>query len=183
MTTKQLIKDTFKKLVVEKKTIKISIKEIVENANVSRRTFYNYYKDRQAITEDIYIDTIETTIKECFHQKLTTESFIVEVYKTFLMNKAFFLIAIQDETQNSLFDTIIERCQMVYLQVFNEVITDKKRLQYLSYKYASSQVMLIKKWMKEGMQETPEFMTEIYLDSHFMYEEKHNQIINKRIDW
>ncbi|MBQ9840577.1 MAG: TetR/AcrR family transcriptional regulator C-terminal domain-containing protein [Erysipelotrichaceae bacterium] len=183
MTTKQLIKDTFKKLVVEKKTIKISIKEIVEHANVSRRTFYNYYKDRQSITEDIYIDTIETTIKECFNQKLTTELFIVEVYKTFLANKSFFLIAIQDEEQNSLFDTIIDRCQLVYSHVFGDYITDKKRLQYLSYKYASTQVMLIKKWIKEGMKETPEFMTEIYLDSHLMYEEKHDQIINKRIDW
>ena len=42
---------------------------------------------------------------------------------------------------------------------------DKKKLDYLSYKYAASSAMLLKKWMHEGMEESAEFLAEIYLSS------------------
>ena len=89
MTTKEKIKDAFIALVIEKQTVKISVKDIVKRAKISRRSFYNYYADRQSITEDIYIETIESTIKECFDKKMTTEMFITEIYKAFFKNKNF----------------------------------------------------------------------------------------------
>ena len=183
MDIKDKIKNSFVTLVVENKTIKISVKDIASYAGVSRRTFYNYYTDRQAITEEIYMETIEKAIRDCFINKVTTERFIIDVYKAFLVKKDFFLIAINEEGQNSLFDTIIDRSQHVFSYLFKEIITDEKRLEYLSYKYASSQVMLIKKWIKSGMKESPEFMTEIYLDSHMLHENHHDQIINKETNW
>ena len=168
MTTKEKIKDAFIALVIEKQTVKISVKDIVKRAKISRRSFYNYYADRQSITEDIYIETIESTIKECFDKKMTTEMFITEIYKAFFKNKNFFIVAIKDDEQNSLFDTIIQ---------------DQIKLDYLSYKYASTQVMLLKKWLNNGMVESPEFMTEVYLDSHKNYENMHESIINKKTNW
>lgn len=183
MATKEKIKKAFIELVIENHTIKISVKDIVEKAKISRRSFYNHYVDRQSITEDIYIETIEKTIKDCFNNKMTTEMFIIEVYKAFLKKKEFFLIAIKDNEQNSLFDTIIDRSQIVFSHLFKDIIQDERRLHYLSYKYASSQVMLIKKWIIDGMNESPEFMTEIYLDSHNKYEDKHETIININTNW
>jgi len=180
MTTKEKIKDAFIALVIEKQTVKISVKDIVKRAKISRRSFYNYYADRQSITEDIYIETIESTIKECFDKKMTTEMFITEIYKAFFKNKNFFIVAIKDDEQNSLFDTIIERNQIVFSYLYKDIIQDQIKLDYLSYKYASTQVMLLKKWLNNGMVESPEFMTEVYLDSHKNYENMHESIINKK---
>ena len=183
MDIKEKIKESYISLVVEKKTIKISVKEIVERAQISRRSFYNYFPDRQAITEYIYIDTIEKTIKECFEKKYTTEMFITEVYRCFLEDKDFFVLAMNEDGQNSLTETIIERSQIVFSHLFKDIIFDKVRLEYLSYKYASSQVLLIQKWVKGGMKESPEFMTEVYLDSHTFYEDQHESIISKNTNW
>lgn len=183
MTTKEKIKNAFITLVIKNQTIKISVKDIVEKANISRRSFYNYYVDRQSITEDIYIETIESTIKECFDKKMTTEMFITEIYKAFFKNKNFFIVAIKNDEQNSLFDTIIERNQRVFSYLYKDIIQDKIKLDYLSYKYASTQVMLLRKWINKGMIESPEFMTEIYLDSHKNYENIHESIINKKTNW
>lgn len=180
MTTKEKIKDAFIALAIEKQTVKISVKDIVKRAKISRRSFYNYYADRQSITEDIYIETIESTIKECFDKKMTTEMFITEIYKAFFKNKNFFIVAIKDDEQNSLFDTIIERNQIVFSYLYKDIIQDQIKLDYLSYKYASTQVMLLKKWLNNGMVESPEFMTEVYLDSHKNYENMHESIINKK---
>ena len=43
--------------------------------------------------------------------------------------------------------------------------------------------MLLKKWLNNGMVESPEFMTEVYLDSHKNYENMHESIINKKTNW
>ena len=111
------------------------------------------------------------------------EMFITEIYKAFFKNKNFFIVAIKDDEQNSLFDTIIERNQIVFSYLYKDIIQDQIKLDYLSYKYASTQVMLLKKWLNNGMVESPEFMTEVYLDSHKNYENMHESIINKKTNW
>ena len=183
MLVQEKIKKAFISLVIENQSIKIPVKDIVSRAKISRRSFYNYYPDRQAITEDIYIETIESTIKTCFDKKLTTEIFVTKIYQAFLDNKDFFIIAIKENDQNSLFETIIERNKIVFIHLFKDVIEDQNKLEYLSYKYAATQVMLLKKWLMSGMIESPAFMTEIYLDSHQNYESIHESIINKKTNW
>ena len=111
------------------------------------------------------------------------EMFITEIYKAFFKNKNFFIVAIKDDEQNSLFDTIIERNQIVFSYLYKDIIQNQIKLDYLSYKYASTQVMLLKKWLNNGMVESPEFMTEVYLDSHKNYENMHESIINKKTNW
>lgn len=183
MLVQEKIKKAFISLVIENQSIKIPVKDIVSRAKISRRSFYNYYPDRQAITEDIYIETIESTIKTCFDKQLTTEIFVTKIYQAFLDNKDFFIIAIKENDQNSLFETIIERNKIVFIHLFKDVIEDQNKLEYLSYKYAATQVMLLKKWLMSGMIESPAFMTEIYLDSHQNYESIHESIINKKTNW
>ena len=183
MLVQEKIKKAFISLVIENQSIKIPVKDIVSRAKISRRSFYNYYPDRQAITEDIYIETIESTIKTCFDKKLTTEIFVTKIYQAFLDNKDFFIIAIKENDQNSLFETIIERNKIVFIHLFKDVIEDQNKLEYLSYKYAATQVMLLKKWLMSGMIESPAFMTEIYLASHQNYESIHESIINKKTNW
>lgn len=56
--TKQLLKDSLIGLMHNKSIGKISIKEICENAEINRSTFYLYYTDQQALLEEIESELI-----------------------------------------------------------------------------------------------------------------------------
>ena len=183
MGTKEKILNGFMQLVVKNQTVNISVIDLCNYLHISRRSFYNYFFDRQEVVEEIFINKIEETIKKCLEDKMQTKDFLIQVYYSFLKDKSFFVVAIKEDGQNSLFDTMILRMQIVFKILFKEIIDDKRELEYLSHKYASSSAMLLKKWMKDGMIESPEFITKIYLSSYNDYEDKHEEIISKQHNW
>ena len=84
------------------------------------------------------------------------------MYRNFLKKKDFYMIVMREEGRNTLFENIIARIQKFNVPIYEKVESDKRRVEYLSYKYSSTQAMLIKKWMSDGMKESPEFMADIY---------------------
>lgn len=71
--SKKLIRESFIELLKEKKDInKISVKEIIDNADISKSTFYAHYQDIYAVLEEFeneLIDEITSTIEEFFKDK------------------------------------------------------------------------------------------------------------------
>ena len=183
MGTKETIINGFIQLAIKKQSVNISVIELCQYTHISRRSFYNYFLDRHEVIEEIFISRVEETIKECLQNKMETTAFLIQVYHSYLKDKSFFVIAMKEDGQNSLFDTIISRMQVVFETLFKEIIGDRKELEYQSYKYASSSAMLLKKWMNDGMVESPEFITKIYLASLNDYEQKHEEIVNKQYEW
>lgn len=59
--TKTLLRDSLLELMHQKPLTKITIKEICENADINRSTFYSHYSDQFALCEDIENDTILRT--------------------------------------------------------------------------------------------------------------------------
>ena len=53
MFSKESIIETYKQLVIQNKTSKITVKEICETMHISRTTFYKYFKDSYHIMETI----------------------------------------------------------------------------------------------------------------------------------
>ncbi|MCB9498780.1 MAG: TetR/AcrR family transcriptional regulator [Bacillales bacterium] len=59
--TRNLIRETFVEMVEEKGDIdKITVKELIERADIAKGTFYNHYSDINAVTEDITNEIIHT---------------------------------------------------------------------------------------------------------------------------
>ncbi len=56
-TTKELIYKTFLELLRQKPFDKITVRDIVERANVNRNTFYYYYSDMYEMLEEIFTVT------------------------------------------------------------------------------------------------------------------------------
>ena len=183
MNAKEKIEKGFIELSKIRNTTNITVVDICDHLKISRKTFYNYFPDRQAITEKIFIDRVEKTIHDCLKYGINTKNFMTAIYNSYLEEKDFFAIAIQENGQNSLFDTIISRMEIVFNIIFRDIIENKTELEYLSYKFASLQAMLLKKWMKNGMKESPEFMTQMYLVSIEDYENKHNEIVERKHIW
>ncbi len=56
--TKMVIKQSFIKLLKQKSISKISIKEICEDADINRATFYSHYKNQYDLLKQIENETI-----------------------------------------------------------------------------------------------------------------------------
>lgn len=174
MKSKELIVDAYKRLVINKKTSKITVKELCSELHISRTTFYKYFKDTYEILEHILITDGICTIDPLIDARINRFSIVEGWYMTFYKNRSFYYYAIQDESQNSLFNTLIK-----VLSEYNKnlYITQKKEfsfqdIDYYSYKYASSQAMLLKKWICEGMKIEPKKMAEYFI----------NDLLNEHIE-
>lgn len=61
--TKRIIADSFLSLVKKKSVDKITVKELVENCNISRQTFYYHFQDITAVLEWICEDAFDRAIR------------------------------------------------------------------------------------------------------------------------
>ncbi|MGN0627132.1 MAG: TetR/AcrR family transcriptional regulator [Oscillospiraceae bacterium] len=165
MLTKHAIMDGYMELVVSKGTSEVSVTEICRKCNVSRKTFYYYFVDRYDLLEQIFVEEVEAPLKESMETEQEPKDYLLNFYNHFLLNKSFYIIAIKENGQNSLFENIIERLEKVNMVRIEKYYPDIRQREYISYKFAASQAMLLKKWISEGMDESPEFMAEVFLAS------------------
>ncbi|UKI49656.1 MAG: TetR/AcrR family transcriptional regulator [Clostridium sp.] len=88
--SKKLIREAFAKILEEKKDInKISVKEIVERADISKSTFYCHYQDIYAVIEEfedeIFLHFLENTMDE--FSKRNNNEFMPYINKVLLTLK------------------------------------------------------------------------------------------------
>ncbi|MGN0628561.1 MAG: TetR/AcrR family transcriptional regulator [Oscillospiraceae bacterium] len=165
MLTKRAIMDGYINLVLAKGTSEISVTEICSQCNVSRKTFYYYFVDRFDLLEKIFIEDVEVPLQNSMEKQLSPREYTLDFYNHFLPNREFYIIAIKENGQNSLFEDIIARIEKINIKRFEKYYPDVKQREYISYKFASSQAMLLKKWISEGMVESPEFLADIFLST------------------
>lgn len=110
MNTKDAVIQSYMNLVIQKNTTDVKVADICHNANISRKTFYNYFADKQEILECIFCEEIEKTMINGLQYQVDEKKEVIATYKKFLKHKDFFMIAMKSEGQNSLFDIIITHC-------------------------------------------------------------------------
>lgn len=170
METKSKIIDEYKALVKEKKTADISVAEICRRSGISRTTFYNYFHDRYEITETIMLDEIEDPLLKALHAGFARSEVIRIIFESFLYDKDFYKVAIMEDCQNSLYESLIESLTKIISEndksKEKQTLTAKER-EYVDYRFAADTVFMIKKWMMDGMAESPEFMSKVYIYPKF----------------
>ena len=62
--TKQIIRDSFIRLLNEKPFSKITVRDIVDDCGINRNTFYYYYQDLPHLLESIVNDEADRLIRE-----------------------------------------------------------------------------------------------------------------------
>ena len=170
METKQRIIESYKKLVKENKTADISVADICRDVGVSRKTFYNYFHDRFGIIEDIMFEEIEKPLLKALRADFCRLDLMRMIFESFLYDKEFYKIAIMEDCQNSLYESLAERLAQIAAE--NDRNAEKKQLsekerEYVDYRFGAEFVFLIKKWMMNGMKESPEFMSRVYIYPKF----------------
>lgn len=162
MNRKESIIKLYKELVIKKQGAKVTVKEICQEMGISRTTFYKYFKDTYDVMEYILVNDSIYQMKILCAEKLDKRTIIESWYVSFYENKEFYYYAMKDDSQNSLFNTLIQKLTEFNMKLYEEYF-EKEDIEYYAYKYASLQAMLLKKWINDGMKVEPRKMVEYFI--------------------
>lgn len=158
--TKQFIKEAFLALLEEHSIDDITVKALCEEADINRATFYRHYTDIynlfEQLEKEMCAETSATVVKDIIDVRVLTN-----VYQNQGFYKAFL-------HANLLMSLIKERNQYHYEAQLAEAKEqegfDAKKFKYSFDFFVYGVQGLVKDWVEQGCQETPEEFAEILSD-------------------
>ena len=158
-STKYKLSSSLKKLLLKKNIDKITVSDIVKEANVNRQTFYYHFKDIYNLIEWIYENEIikELKIINVFNDWEKSCDFMLNYI---LKNKDFISKTYKISSLKSyIYDE-------VYNQIYNKVKEIKKNsnidvnIDFITRFYSHAFIGIIGDWIRNGMKESPEQLIE-----------------------
>ena len=155
MKTKEIILDATIKLMKSHKANKLTVQKILDEANVSRSTFYSFFSDKYDVINyyfEHYFDSRNENVRNsCAYQFLYD-------------NKDYFINAFDIEDQNSFkkffYDHYYKECSQIYLANMNkESLSNDEKIE-LEF-YCMGALHIAKQWLMNGAKESPEHMAEL----------------------
>ena len=158
LKTKLALANSLKTLMKKTELNKISVKNIVDECNLNRQTFYYHFKDIYDLLEWVYTNDATRAIgdKKTYD---TWQEGLYEIFKYILDNKSFVL-----NTYNSLSREYLERYlyNETYLLLIGVVeekakgmsVKDKDK-SFIADFYKYGFVGLVLEWVRKGMKEEP----------------------------
>lgn len=152
--TKQRIMDAFLSLLNKKSLDKLTVKDIIEKAEVNRNTFYYYF-------EDIY-DLLHAVFKQKFddycNKAREKSSFYDEYVRAaeFILNNKRAMEHIYHSKDKELIQQYMEKVTWIFIEYFVIEAADSYKLSdegihYLTGFYTDAIVGNTMRWIKEGM--------------------------------
>jgi AcrR family transcriptional regulator len=160
-----VIKESFIKLLKQRPISKITIKEICDDADVNRATFYAHYSDQYDL-----LHHIERELIEGINQYLYSYDF-EDLSKAPIEMLEKILEYIKDNSE--LFHLLLnsngdiqfqqEVTKIIGQQHFSLMTTDKDISEYMFLFFASGTIGVILKWLEDGMKKPAREMAELIL--------------------
>lgn len=167
--TKKILKESLFELMAQKPMNQITVKEIVDRADVNRSTFYHYYTDVlnmiECIEEEVYqqfLESIKQTMlkkKEIAPEHVTILSldFITDIGRTAKDNPAFCKCIFSDYGDiafvNRINDLIEDNTKALFEEIYHR---DYKNGTFL-YSFIKGGIFgILKRWMNNDFAESPE---------------------------
>jgi AcrR family transcriptional regulator len=154
---KEQIEKATIKLVSSKSIDKVSVQQIVDEAGVSRQTFYKYFYDKYDVVLYHYVSDMESTIAAC-RNKNPWNTIIGKLLEQRRNEKQFYLHAFRSCRYNPLHDLVTKYLANSYidevmLRMKNDKIDDKLKFGIKYNAYAASECMF--EWFDSDMKEDP----------------------------
>ncbi len=162
--TKKAIKEALIEVLKKKNVENVTIKELADKADITRATFYQYYRDP--------VDTLEQLQKEiCADlQKIVEKTeggdaagFFALLFQYFYEDKTkadILSFSMQNQTG---YEKLGQYIHNKYMLRWKDKYIDKSLKQYEYYRcyIVFGCIAVVENWVRYGMKETPEEMTEI----------------------
>lgn len=165
--TRMVLKDSLIELMKKKSISGITIKELCENADINRTTFYAHYTDQYQLLKSIEDETlawVKDTIAS-FSGKTAKNGFIQDIERVFeyiIENKNHIQVLMSEQGdidfQRNLLTVIYEQCG-IWLKNDINVRGEKSELYFVFL--INGSVGLLQHWLKTGLKETAREMAEI----------------------
>lgn len=163
--TRKAICRAFAELLMEKELHKITVKEIIEKADISRVTFYNHYLD----VYDLHDKFEESIMLETASLVLELESVSYsEVFSKIIgyvnENRAAFRMIFSPNGTNKMrfsLGTLLEGLlRQLYFEK-NEGAAADRNADYMIYYRAQGMILVLQKWVLDDFKEPADVITEI----------------------
>lgn len=178
-SAKEKICDSFRDLIVNKCVPyeKVAVYQICDHAMVSRKTFYVHFKSKADLVDNIVFEKIIAPLMSMDDAALAlmkNPSMMASlpqavnelVYKELCNDKEFYtrLCCKAGTLDSPLVESLIKNIQELNLRVLNKI--DYKgpdwMKDYISYFHAAGNAVLIQRWLRRGMKESPEELAELF---------------------
>lgn len=156
--TKKLIFDTFITLLEKKPFDKITVKDIVEECDINRNTFYYYYSDIYDLLEEVFMKELNELVEAHKEGKSWAASFIKIAYVAYDHKKLI---------NNICASRSYEYFENYMYKVCNNIMVDlvqfmaqgmdvpEEDIEFIASFYEYAFVGIISEWFRTGMREEP----------------------------
>lgn len=167
--TKMVLKESFITLLEKKDISQITIKEICEDADINRATFYAHYNDQYDLLrkiEDELLENINAHLAEYDQQNnnlnvvITTE----KIFEYLKENARVYKLLLSEQGDFSFQKKLM---MLVYDKIITE-ITDNSNITKEDAEYVYSFTItgiigIVQKWFDDDMKKSPHFMAELVI--------------------
>lgn len=156
---KNKLAEAYLSLAREKPLSQITIQEICDKANFSRRTFYNHFEDKNAVTGWIYYQQLGNAFDYAINNFKNLEECFVDAFDRMLEERDFYRAAYTDSSKPSLKDYQYHYTYEVYKQVIDLDdldATDKESFIFSVRFYCHGAVEAVQHWLTIDTQKSSE---------------------------
>lgn len=176
--TKQLIQMSFLKILENKPFEAITVGDITKFAKINRGTFYLHYKDKfdlldqieQQLFEDVgnHIDELQTHYSSTQTFEKGQEQLAATLFSSIKMHAPLLKIFLSDRGRAGFHlrfrDAFSEKVRVNLEKNENLMANLKVPIEYFLSFITSAFLGLIEQWVQNGLDKTPEEMTNLYID-------------------
>ncbi len=167
--TKMVIKDSFVKFLKQKPISKISVKEICNDADINRATFYAHYLDQYDLLQRIeneIIDDINQYLKgyDFKDNNLIPLEMTEKILEYIVENAELFDILLNSNGDMKFQQEVIKIIgRQHFISMIENYSLNKEDAEYIYYFLASGAVGVIQLWLKGGMKKPAKEIAELII--------------------
>ena len=167
--TKMVLKESFINLLEKKDISLITVKEICENADINRATFYSHYTDVYDLLRKIeneLLENVNVYLSQLYHKgKKVNEIELAEKIFGYIKENAKLCRLLLSERGDLSFQKKI--MILAYDKIIND-LTDNNKISREDAEYVYSFAItgcigIVQKWFDDNMKKSPRFMAEMVI--------------------
>ena len=167
--TKNLISLALVRLMYRKSYDEITVKEICQNAGVSRMSFYRYFDKK----EDVFIDYCDARFEEFYDEYLnrttvSLEEFVLDTFKFFKKYNRQLMILRQAGKEQILVKQFNGYAKYLIVHNSNKLVLEQRKNPVIGPFLAGGLYNVLATWLDDGMEQSPEEMRDLLLQIPFM---------------
>lgn len=167
--TKMVIKDSFVQFLKQKPISKISVKEICDDADINRATFYAHYLDQYDLLQQIeneIMDDINQYLKgyDFKNTTLIPVEMIEKILEYIEENAELFDLLLNSNGDMKFQQEVIKIIgRQHFASMFESDSINKEDAEYIFHFLASGAVGVLQMWLREGMKKPIKEVAELIL--------------------